>query len=90
MSTTKQRYALYRDDALIASELPYLAAIQKFAREDARRENSQGRPACYVITGLFGFRHVGSHVKGRIQWENQSRVDPRFGTQSSNCLSGRT
>lgn len=66
---------LHRDDTLIASDMPFLATVVKFAREDARREHSQDRPACYVITGLNGFKHVGSHVKGMIRWEDQSQVD---------------
>lgn len=70
MSTLKQRYALYRDNTLIAADLPYLAAIEKFARADARREHAQERSACYVITGLSGFKRVGSHFKGRIHWED--------------------
>jgi hypothetical protein len=84
MSTSKQSYALYRDNTLIASDLPYLAAIEKFAREDARREYAQERPACYVITGLSGFKLVGSHIKGRIRWEDQSPVNLRFGTSGTN------
>lgn len=82
MSTTRQKYSLYRDDTLIASDLPYLAAIVKFAREDARREYSQARPACYIITGLSGFKRVGIHHKGTIRWEDQSRVNSCFGTPS--------
>jgi hypothetical protein len=84
MSRTKQRYALRRDDTLIAADLPDLAAIKKFAREDARREYSQARPACYVITGSSGFKRVGSHCKGTIRWEDQSQVHSRFGTPSIN------
>jgi hypothetical protein len=80
MSTTRQTYALYRDNTLIAADLPYLAAIEKFARADARREHSQARPACYVITGSSGFKRVGSHSKGTIRWEDQSPVHSRFGT----------
>jgi hypothetical protein len=84
MSTTKNKYAIYRDDTLIASGLSSLGAIEKFAREDARREHSQKRPASYVITGLSGFKRVGSHIKGRVLWEDQSRVNPTFGTKSVN------
>ena len=84
MSTTKQSYAIYRDDTLIAAGLSHLGAIEKFVREDARREHSQKRPASYMITGLSGFKRVGSHFKGRILWEDQSRVDPTFGTPSVN------
>jgi hypothetical protein len=84
MSTTKQRYAVYRDDTLIAADLTDLAAIKKFAREDARREYSQARPACYVITGSSGFKRVGSHSKGTIRWVDQSQVHSCFGTPSSN------
>ena len=84
MSITSQRYALYRDDTLIASDLPFLPVILKFAREDARREYSQERPACYVITGLSGFKRVGSHIRGRIHWEDQSRVSSCFRSHSDN------
>lgn len=80
MSTTKQKYALYRDNTLIASDLPYLAVIEKYARADARREHAQERPACYVITGLSGFKRVGTHCKGMIRWEDHSLVHSCFGT----------
>ena len=90
MSTLKQRYALYRDDTLIASDLPHLDAIEKFARKDARREHSAKRPACYIITGLSGFKRVGSHCKGTIRWEDQSQVHSCFGTPSVNWPSATT
>lgn len=84
MSTPKQSYSLYRDNTLIASPRPNLGALEKFAREDARREYSAKRPACYVITGWSGFKRVGHHSKGTIHWEDQSQVHPRFGTPSVN------
>lgn len=90
MNTRKQRYALYRDDTLIASDLPYLAAIEKYAREDARREHAQERPACYVITGLSGFRRLGNHFNGMIRWEDQSAAHSHFGTPSLNGPGAKT
>ena len=82
MNITRDKYAIYRDDTLLASGLSSLGVVRKVAREDARREHSHERPASYVITGLSGFRSVGSHLKGRILWEDQSRVNRTFGTQS--------
>lgn len=84
MSTPKQSYSLYRDGTLIASQLPYLGAIEKYAREDARREYFAKRPACYVITGSSGFKRVGQHSKGTIHWEHQSQVHACFGTPTVN------
>jgi len=69
MSAAKNRYSIYRDDTLIASGLSSLGAIKKFVRKDARREHSQERPASYMITGLSGFKRVGSHLNGRILWK---------------------
>ena len=84
MGTTKNKYAIYRDNTLIASGFSSLVAIERFAREDARREHSVERPAGHMITGSFGYKRVGSHFKGQIHWEDQSRVDPTFGRQSAN------
>jgi hypothetical protein len=65
----KQKYAIYRDDELIVSEITSLAASGIFASKDARREHDQGRPARYTITGSLGFSRRGSHFKGRLRWE---------------------
>ena len=69
MNAPKQKYAIYRDNELLASEVPSLAAISSFARNDARSEHAQGRPAKYMITGSLGFKRLGSHYKGRLRWE---------------------
>ena len=69
MSTSKQKYSVYRDNDLIASDLLSLPSIMKFVREDARKEHSQGRPAFYMITGSLGFKRKGSHLRGRVVWE---------------------
>ena len=47
----RQKYSIYRDNDLVAADLPSLPSILKFVRNDARREHAQGRPAGYVITG---------------------------------------
>lgn len=72
----RQRYAIYRDNDLIASDLPSLPAILKFVRNDARRDQAQGRPARYLITGSRGFRRTGSHSNGRMIWEGQMSDPP--------------
>jgi len=64
----RQKYSIYRDNDLVAADLPSLPSILKFVRNDARREHAQGRPAGYVITGSLGFKRVGSHLKGRMVW----------------------
>ena len=69
MNATKQKYAIYRDNELLASEILSLAAIGMFARNDARNEHAHGRPASYRITGSLGFKRHGSHYKGRLRWE---------------------
>lgn len=74
MNTTKQKYAIYRDDELIASEVPSLAATGLVARDDARREHAHGRPASYRITGSLGFQCRGSHFKGRMRWEGKLKL----------------
>jgi len=68
MNGPRQRYSIYRDNDLIASDLLSLLSILNYVRNDARREHSQGRPACYVITGSLGFKRRGSHLKGRMVW----------------------
>jgi len=68
MSSLRQKYSIYRDNDLVAADLPSLPSIMKFVRNDARREHAQGRPACYLITGSFGFKRMGSHLKGRVVW----------------------
>jgi hypothetical protein len=72
----RQRYAIYRDNDLIASDLPSLPAILRFVRNDARREQAQGRPARYLITGSHGFRRAGNHSNGRMIWEGQMSDAP--------------
>ena len=74
MNATKQKYAIYRDDELIVSEMASLAASGIFASKDARREHDQGRPARYTITGSLGFTCRGSHFKGRLRWEGKLQV----------------
>ena len=69
ISSARQRYSIYRDNDLIASDWPSLPAIMKFVRNDARREHAEGRPARYLITGSLGFRRAGSHLKGRVVWD---------------------
>jgi hypothetical protein len=69
MNGSKQKYAIYRDNDLVASDLPSLPSILKYIKNDARREYSQGRSACYLITGSRGFKRTGSHWKGRMVWD---------------------
>jgi len=69
MSATKQKYALYRDNELIATEVPSLAATGLVAKNDARKEYAHGRPASYTVTGSLGFRGKGCHYKGRLRWD---------------------
>jgi hypothetical protein len=69
MTSSKQKYSIYRDNDLIAAGLISLPAIMKFVRGDALKEHSQGRPACYLITGSLGFRRAGSHLRGRVVWD---------------------
>ncbi|MFZ0828040.1 MAG: hypothetical protein WAO02_11515 [Verrucomicrobiia bacterium] len=81
MNSSKQKYSIYRDNDLIASDLLSLPSIMKFVRNDALKEHSQGRPACYLITGSLGFKRTGSHLKGRVVWDgeysNPSMIQPR-------------
>ena len=70
MSNSKQRYSIYRDNDLVASDLLSLPAILKYIRNDARNEHAHGRPACYLITGSLGFKRTGSHWKGRMVWDD--------------------
>lgn len=72
MNNPGQTYSIYRDNDLVASDLPSLPSIMKFVRNDARREHAQGRPARYVITGSLGFKRAGSHSKGRMVWDSQT------------------
>lgn len=67
--TSRQKYAVYRDNALIASEVHSLAALDSFVRNDARREHAHGRPASYLVTGSSGFQRKGTHYKGRLRWD---------------------
>ena len=69
MNSPKQKYSIYRDNDLIASDLLSLPSIMKFIRNDARKEHSMGRPACYMITGSQGFRRGCSHLRGRVIWD---------------------
>jgi len=69
MNSSKQKYSIYRDNDLIASDLLSLPSIMKFVRNDALKEHSQGRPAFYMITGSLGFKRTGSHLKGRVVWD---------------------
>ncbi|MGA3269091.1 MAG: hypothetical protein ABSE16_20035 [Verrucomicrobiota bacterium] len=69
MNDTKQTYSIYRDNDLVAADLPSLPVIMKFVRNDARREHAHGRPACYLITGSLGFKRQGSHSNGRVVWD---------------------
>ncbi|MGA9450960.1 MAG: hypothetical protein WBW41_06405 [Verrucomicrobiia bacterium] len=71
MNNPRQKYSLYRDDDLVASDLPSLPSIMEFVRNDARREHAGGRPARYLITGSLGFKRAGSHSKGRMVWDGQ-------------------
>jgi len=68
MNDTRQTYSIYRDNDLVAADLPSLISIMKYVRNDARREHAQGRPACYLITGSLGYKRQGSHLKGRMVW----------------------
>ncbi len=70
MNGSKQKYSIYRDNDLVASDLPSLPSILKYIRNDARREHAQGRPADYLITGSLGFKRAGSHLKGRMVWND--------------------
>jgi len=72
MASPRQRYSVYRDNELLASDLPSLLAIMQFVRNDARREHAEGRPARYLITGSLGLRRSGSHSKGRMVWDGQT------------------
>ncbi len=74
MQTTRQKYAIYRDDELIASEIPSLSATGRFVRKDARSEHAQGRTAKYRIAGSLGFKSTGSHYKGRLRWEEKLQL----------------
>jgi hypothetical protein len=69
MNNPKQKYTVYRDNDLIASDLLSLPSIMKFVRNDALKEHSQGRPAVYMITGSLGFKRAGGHTKGRVIWD---------------------
>jgi hypothetical protein len=69
MNNPKQKYTIYRDNDLIASDLRSLPSIMKFVRNDALKEHSQGRPAFYMISGSLGFKRAGSHLKGRMVWD---------------------
>ena len=69
MNSSKQKYSIYRDNDLIASDLLSLPSIMKFVRNDALKEHSQGRPAHYMITGSLGFKRTGSHLRGRVVWD---------------------
>jgi hypothetical protein len=69
MNNPKQKYTIYRDNDLIASDLLSLPSIVKFVRNDALKEHSQGRPAFYMISGSLGFKRAGSHLKGRVVWD---------------------
>ncbi len=81
MSSSKQKYSIYRDNDLIASDLLSLPSIMKFVRNDALKEHSQGRPARYMITGSLGFKRTGSHLKGRVVWDgifsSPAMIQPR-------------
>jgi hypothetical protein len=70
MNLLKQTYSIFRDNDLIASDLLSLPSIIKFVRNDALKEHSQGRPASYLITGSLGFKRSGSHLRGRVVWED--------------------
>ncbi len=72
MNSPRQKYSIYRDNDLVASDLPSLPSIMTFVRNDARREHAQGRPARYVIIGSLGFRRTGSHSKGRMVWDSET------------------
>ena len=69
MNSIRQKYFIYRDNELIAAEVPSLAATDAVARKDARKEYAHGRSAQFLITGSCGFKRQGSHYKGRLQWE---------------------
>ena len=70
MNGSKQKYAIYRDNVLVAADLLSLLSILKYIRNDARKEHAQGRPACYLITGSRGFKRTGRHWKGRMVWDD--------------------
>jgi hypothetical protein len=70
MNSPRQKYSIYRDNDLIAADLLSLLAIMKYIRNDARREHAQGRTACYLITGSLGFKRTGSHLRGRMVWDD--------------------
>lgn len=69
MNAIRQKYSIYRDNELIAAEVPSLAATDAVARKDARKEYAHGRAAQYLITSSDGFKRQGSHFKGRLRWE---------------------
>ena len=70
MNTLKQKYSIYRDGTLIASEVSSLSLTGSAARKDARREHAQGRTASYTISGSLGFKCRGAHIKGKLRWED--------------------
>lgn len=73
-NTIKQKYAIYRDNELIGTDVSSLAAIGAFAKKDARREHAEGRAAHYRITGSLGFQRLGSHFRGRVRWDSKLKL----------------
>ncbi len=74
MEPGRQKYAVYRDNELIATGISSLAATNILVRKDAKMEFAQGRPAKYLITGSAGFNCTGAHCKGRVVWEGTRKI----------------
>jgi hypothetical protein len=81
--STRQKYAVYRDDQLIASEVHSLAALDMFVRKDARLEHADGRAANYLVIGSFGFKRSGTHYKGRVRWDSKLQLNASPQPESS-------
>jgi hypothetical protein len=69
---TKNYFSVYRNNILIDSKLDQVKA-HKVAREDAKKEFSQGRTPTYVLKGTFADgkneTKIGTFKHGRIYWK---------------------
>ena len=72
MGTPKQTHTIYRDDDLIVSGLLSMSEIEKFVKQDARKENAQGRLAVYTVVGPLGLKRTGGLRRGKMYWESGS------------------
>jgi len=76
MATPKQKYAIYRDNDLIASDMLSLDVINKYVKKDARNEIAHGRTALYVIVGSLGLKRTAQHFRGKLRWESGFSTQP--------------